>query len=222
MLYSAAMTQEPPSGHPAGQPAPAAPHAYPVQPAWEQPQPPREKAGWGGTLGVMGVLLFVTFGGFLFGGAGAGQLGGGVGLGQPVPVASGVTMRLAEGWSVTDTLADPPGIILTGPGGNVLAAAPGAGSVAETLELYVERILRPEARQLSLGEPAPIDLPSGDAAILPYVGVFREVVTPLEGEVTAVATPSGVGVVVDGWAPEGTYVTIREQVVAMAGTVEAG
>ena len=233
MLYSAAMSQEPPSGQPGDQPQAQPPQAqppyagqpqypYPQQPAW-QPPPPREKAGWGGTLGVTGVLLVVTLGGFLFGGgAGAGQLGGEVTLVETVQVTGGVTMQIPEGWSIAQPLENPPGIILTGPGGNALVGVPGSGPPLALIEFYVNEVLAPEANQLSVGDAQQIELASGEAWAAPYVGVFPDVAAPLEGEVIGIATPGGTGVVVDGWAPEGTYVTIREQVVAMAGSVSVG
>jgi hypothetical protein len=36
-----------------------------------------------------------------------------------------------------------------------------------------------------------------------YVGVFGDVQTPVEGEITAVVSPTGTGVVFDAWAPSG-------------------
>ena len=197
---------------------------YPQQPAWQPPAVPREPAGWGGTLGLMGVLLFVTLGGFLFGGGAAPAVGGDVALGEPVAVADGVSVQVAEGWTVAQQVENPvPGIIFSGPGGNAFVAVPqGSGSVEQLLEFYVNDILAPQADQISVGEAQPRGLASGSALSANYVGVFPDVGAPLEGEVTAIVAPTGVGVVVDGWAPEGTYSGIQDQVLAMANSVVTG
>jgi hypothetical protein len=170
----------------------------------------------------MAVLLFVTLGGFLFGGS-SGAVAGDVVLGEQVPVTENVAIQLAEGWSVTQQAENPPGVILTGPGGNALVGAPpGSGPPESLLEFYVNEILAGQADQLSVGEAEPLGLASGSALAASYIGVFPDVGTPLEGQVVAVVSPSGIGVVVDGWAPQGAYVGIRDQVLAMANSVVTG
>ena len=196
---------------------------YPQQPAWQPPARPKEPAGWGGTLGLMGVLLFLTLGGFLFGGGAAPAVGGDVALGEAVPVVEGVSIQVAEGWTIAQQVENPPGIILGGPGGNVFVAVPqGSGTAEDLLEFYVNDILAPQADQISVGEAQSRELASGSSLSANYVGVFPEAGTPLEGEVTAIIGPNGTGVVVDGWAPEGTYSAIQDQVLAMANTVVTG
>jgi hypothetical protein len=165
------------------------------------------------------VLLFVTLGGFLFGGS-SGAVAGDVVLGSPVAVTENVSIQLAEGWTVAQALQNPPGIVVTGAGGNALIGVPpGSGAPDDLLEFYVNEILASEAQQLSVGEAEPLGLASGSALAASYVGVFPDVGAPLEGQVIAIVAPTGVGVVVDGWAPEGTYISIEDQVLAMANSV---
>jgi hypothetical protein len=169
----------------------------------------------------MAVIFFVTLGGFLFSGLPSGSsLAGEVEVGEPVDVGNFVTIQPAAGWEVTDEVADPQGVILSGGNGLLLVGVPGGvGSPQEMVELYVSGYLEPQSSQLSVGGSEPLALPAGPAAIASYVGVFEGVDVPIEGEVIGIIGDSGTAVVLDGWAPEGTYAIVRDQVAAMAETV---
>jgi hypothetical protein len=182
-----------------------------------EPKPRR----WLPLLGLMGVIVFVTLGGFLFsGGAATPVFAGDVEVGTPVEVAQGVTIQPARGWEVTDQVDDPPGVVLAGGSGRLLAGVPGGtGSPEELLNFYVSGYLEPQASQLSVGDAEPVSLPAGTAVLASYAGVFEGVAVPLEGEVIAIVAPLGVGVVLDGWAQQGSYELVRDQVLAMAESV---
>jgi hypothetical protein len=170
------------------------------------------------------VLAFVVFGGFLFAGdpGAAGQeLTDGGEPGEPIPVAPGVTLFPPAGWTVQEQFQDPPGVRLIAGAGNLLALVRGGGGDPQALlDEYVTQILEPEASQLSVSEIQSVPLPSGLPALrIAYLGVFEGVEAPLEGEVTVVVA-SGNSVAFDGWAPEGQYPAIREDVRTMVETAE--
>lgn len=187
------------------------------------PLTPPPPARWLPLIGLMAVILFVTFGGFLFSGIPEGSaLGGEVEVGNPVEIAGRVTIRPAGGWEVASANEDPlpPGVQLTGGGGWLLAAVPvGTGTPEELVEFYVSTYLEPQASQLSVGSAEPLTHSAGSALTASYVGAFEGVGVPLEGEVIAIVAPSGVGVVLDGWAQQGTYGAVSDQVAAMAASV---
>ena len=54
------------------------------------------------------------------------------------------------------------------------------------------------------GQVEPVRLANGlTGSRIAYVGLFGDVQTPVEGEITTVVSPLGTGVVFDGWAPNG-------------------
>jgi hypothetical protein len=69
----------------------------------------------------------------------------------------------------------------------------------------VGEVLEPDAEQFQVSEEVePIRLASGlTGTRIAYVGLFGDVQAPVEGEVTAVVSASGAGVIFDGWAPAG-------------------
>jgi hypothetical protein len=196
-------------------------------PAGTRPPPPPAPAGpkeakWIPPIVALVVLLFVVFGGFLFAGepGAAGQELTEGEPGEPVPVAPGVTLFPPVGWSVQEQFQDPPGVRLTSGAGNLLVLVRGGGDPRVLLEEYVTQILEPDASQLSISQAEPVPLPSGAPAVrIAYLGVFEGVQSPLEGEVTVIAT-SGNAVAFDGWAPEGLFAAIRRDVRTMVETAE--
>jgi hypothetical protein len=170
----------------------------------------------------LAVILFVTLGGFLFGGgAGVGDTGE-TSLGEPIAVSSEVRFRPAEGWAVEERGADPPQVRLTADiGALYVIAAGGATGPEALLEEYVAEVLEPQASQLSVSEPEAMTIPgTGPGVRVTYAGLFEGAGTPLEGEVAAATSPQGNGVVLDGWAPEGQYVVVRSDVRAMVNSAE--
>lgn len=183
--------------------------------------PPERQARWLPLLALLGVMAFVTLGGFLFSGSPAGTaFAGDVEVGSAVEVAHGVTIQPAAGWQIAEPVVSPQGVVLEGGNGRLLVGVPGGiGSPEELVAYYASNFLEPQASQLSVGEVEPLSLPAGPAAVARYVGLFEGVATPIEGEVIGIVSPSGTAVVLDGWASQGNYGPVHDQVVAMAASV---
>ncbi len=162
--------------------------------------PPRERR-WLPAFLVAVALSVVVFGGYLAAGALSAPAG------RPVSVAGAVRVSPLSGWFVAVRSASPPGVELTRGSGNldVLAIRFGGNAFGLTHE-YVNQVLEPNADRLSLSRQVDrVTLSSGLSGVrISYVGLFgRRGQTATEGEVTAVVSPAGIGVVFDGWAPQG-------------------
>jgi len=183
------------------------------------PPLPKRPSTWLPLIGLLAVILFVTFGGFFFSGIPSG-VAGEVEVGTAVEVSAGVTIQPAEGWAVLERNTNPPGVRLRGGNGFLDASAHTAPATPEELvQLYVSEYLEGQSSQLSVGTIEPLSLTAGPAAVVTYVGVFQDVDVPLEGEVIGVLGPSGTAAVVDAWSQEGLYPTVRDQVRAMAASL---
>lgn len=183
---------------------------------------PEKHARWLPLIGLVAVIAFVTLGGFLFSGSGAETTFAPdeVEVGNPTPIAGGVVVSPAAGWEQAQPSDDPPGIVLSNGTGWLLAGVPsGSGTPQELLNFYVVTYLEPTASQLSVGTVESFASPTGEAVVASYVGVFDGVAVPIEGQVIAIVGASGVGVALDGWAAQGSYGTVRDQVETMAATV---
>jgi hypothetical protein len=147
---------------------------------------------------VVGVIVAVLFGGYVFAAALSEPTG------PPVDVGGVVRVEPLSGWTVAGRSQDPPGVRLSRGGGTLDVAAFGfTGDADALLRAYLER-LEPQTEHLSLGAVGGVRLPSGlTGARVHYVGTFGDVQTPIEGELTSVVSPSGVGVVFNGWSAEG-------------------
>ncbi|MBI2237945.1 MAG: hypothetical protein HYU54_05385 [Actinobacteria bacterium] len=174
----------------AGRPAPSSPRL---------PAGPPERR-WLPSLGVLAVILAVVFGGYVTAAALSTPAG------PPVSVGGVVRVSPLSGWAPAARFDNPPGIRLTRGSGNLdlLAALPFSGTALDLSHEYVDRVLTPNAERLSVSRQVEeVRLRSGLTGIrVFYVGAFGRQ-TPIEGEVTAVVSPSGVGIVFDGWAPGG-------------------
>jgi hypothetical protein len=177
------------------------------------------------SIGVLAVILFVALGGFLVAGdptAAGDEITGNEGTpGAPVQVGP-VSIRPGPGWSIAEQIPDPPQLRLTkGAAHLYVVIPPGQASPEGHLQAYVDEVLAPQARQLSVSPIEAVELPSGQPAVLlSYVGSFEGVASPLEGEVLALVSPSGTPVVFDGWAPEGLWVGARDEVRTMVSGAE--
>ena len=162
------------------------------------------------------VLVGVVFGGYVTAGALSSTAGG------PVDVAGLVRVRPPAGWEIGERFSDPPVVRLTRGGGNLdVAAGSFAGSAEALMREYVSGSLEPQAEQLSVSGVEAVRLASGLRAVrVSYVGTFRDVPVPIEGEVTAVVSDSGVGVIFDGWASSGQLQSVRGDVRTMIETAE--
>ena len=186
------------------------------------PPPPSPPARWLPLIGLLAVMLFVTFGGFLFSGVPSGYADD-TPAGEPVEVSGGVTIRPAAGWVVHEALESPPGVrIVGGDDGNGFLDAsihPPAATAEEVVLRYVAEYLELQATQLSVGTVEPMSVPGGSAAVVSYVGVFEGVEGKLEGEVIGIPGTSGTAVILDAWSQEGLYATVQDQVHEMARSV---
>lgn len=164
------------------------------------PAPPLRPRRWIPVL-VLGVVMAgVVTGGYLLSDV-VGQI-----RGEPVTVSTSVQVTPLPGWELAQRFGDPPGIRLTSGSTSLdVVTIPFTGSHVDLLSSYVEEILESDAEQFRVSEEVePVRLASGlTGSRIAYVGLFGDVQAPIEGEVTAVVSPSGVGVIFDGWAPAG-------------------
>ena len=199
---------------PPGAPA-TAPNGTPPPPP--PPKAPGE-ARWLPTALSLVVLLFVSFGGFVVAGdtSAATQeiTGDETEPGEPIELVPGVVIHPPQGWSVTRPEGQAPSLRLaSGIAQMYIVVSPVAGDPVQQLDAYLNEVLVPQASQISTSPAESIDLPSGHpAAYFAYLGSFEGVNAPLEGEVAAVVAPSGTAVVIDGWAPEGQFVSVQQDV----------
>jgi hypothetical protein len=189
------------------------------QPAWPAPPPPPPRAPrearWIPTGVVLLIMVFISFGGFLFAGetgAVGAEITGGGGPGAPIQLGSGVVIHPPSGW-VAEPSPDSPEVRLSNGVGQMYAtASPVTGSPEQQLQAYIDQVLSPQASQLSVTEIQAIEHPAGDAAFVAYIGTFEGVSAPLEGEVASVVGPGGSALILDGWAPEGQFIAVRDDV----------
>ncbi len=172
--------------------------------------PPRERA----VLPV--VVLVAVLGAVVFGGYALSDAIASPGAG-PVDVGAVVRVQPPPGWGVASQSSDPASVRLTRGSGTLdVLGGSFSGSPEDLLRVYVTRNLEPQADQLSVSRPEPVRLDSGLTGLrVSYVGTFHEVPTPIEGEVTAVVSSSGNGVIFDAWAPSGVLGSVLEDVHAM-------
>jgi hypothetical protein len=164
------------------------------------PEPPGRERRWLPVVAVVAVMSVVVAGGHLVADA-LGRAGG-----AAVAVSPAVEVTPLPGWELAERFPDPPGVRLTrGAASLDVISIAFAGTDAELLAEYVRGVLEPDAEQLQVSEqPERVDLGSGlTGSRIAYVGLFGDVQASIEGEVTAVVSPSGTGVVFDGWAPAG-------------------
>jgi hypothetical protein len=157
---------------------------------------------WLPTLVVLGVILTVVTGGYVVAAALSEPTG------APVDVGGVVLLQPLSGWRSAGSRVVqgfPFARITRGSGNLDTVVVPGAGGSDVSMATeYVDNVLRSQLRRLSVSDrPERVTLSSGESAVrLSYVGL-TDTGTSVEGEVTALVTPGGDGVVFDGWAPEG-------------------
>jgi hypothetical protein len=164
------------------------------------PAPQLRKRRWIPVVALAGVLAAVTTGGYLTSDA-LGEIRGGA-----VAVGTSVRVTPFPGWELAGRSTDPDRIRLTSGSTSLdVVAFPFEGTDVDLLGRYVDDVLEPDAEQFRVSEEVePVRLASGlTGSRIAYVGLFGDVQAPIEGEVTAVVSPSGEGVILDGWAPAG-------------------
>ena len=164
------------------------------------PAPPLRQRRWIPVVVLVAVMTGVVSGGYLTSDA-LGETSGGT-----VTVSASVRITPLPGWVLAERFGDPPGIRLTSGSTSLdVATIPFTGTDVDLLASYVNQVLEPDAEQFQVSEEVePIRLASGlTGTRIAYVGLFGDVQAPIEGEVTAVVSPSGAGVIFNGWAPAG-------------------
>jgi hypothetical protein len=145
--------------------------------------------------------------------------------GQPptgaIEVADGIAITPAPGWQV---VSRDEGRLRLGHGSSFMDVlpAPGEDDPRATLDSYVDEVLRQDSTQLSVGEPEPAEgVPAGFRGFrVGYLGRFVDVVAPLEGEVIALVTDDGRGLVLDVWTGQGELRLLRDDLDFMLGSLE--
>jgi hypothetical protein len=181
------------------------------------PAPPLRHRRWIPVAALAVVLAAVTSGGYLTADA-LGEVRGGA-----VAVNASVRVTPFPGWELAGRLSDPDRIRLTSGSTSLdVAALPFDGTDVDLLRQYVDNILEPDAEQFRVSEEVePVRLASGlTGSRIAYVGLFGDVQAPIEGEVTAVVSPSGQGVIFDGWAPAGQLQFEIDEIDAMIDRAE--
>ena len=164
------------------------------------PAPPLRQRRWIPVVVLVAVMTGVVSGGYLTSDA-LGETSG-----ETVMVSASVRITPLPGWVLAERFGDPPGIRLTSGSTSLdVATIPFTGTDVDLLASYVNQVLEPDAEQFQVSEEVePIRLASGlTGTRIAYVGLFGDVQAPIEGEVTAVVSPSGAGVIFNGWAPAG-------------------
>jgi hypothetical protein len=164
------------------------------------PAPPLRHRRWIPVVVLVAVIAGVVSGGYVTSEA-LGET-----TGDTVTVSASVRITPLAGWELAERFGDPPGIRLTSGSTSLdVATIPFTGTDVDLLASYIDQVLEPDAEQFQVSEEVePIRLASGlTGTRIAYVGLFGDVQAPIEGEVTAVASPSGAGVIFNGWAPAG-------------------
>jgi hypothetical protein len=147
-------------------------------------------------------------------------------VGPPVGIPGVVGVRPLSGWVVADTTVSfegAPSFQLTRGNGNLIVSVrePYRGD-PETLADAYRAFLSDRLSQLSVSSGLePVRLRSGQTGIrFAYIGVAADSGTSVEGEVTVLVTPSGHGIVFNGWAPAGLLSFVRSDVRTMVAEAE--
>ena len=164
------------------------------------PAPPLRHRRWIPVVVLVAVMAGVVSGGYVTSDA-LGET-----TGDTVTVSASVRITPLAGWELAERFGDPPGIRLTSGSTSLdVATIPFTGTDVDLLASYIDQVLEPDAEQFQVSEEVePVRLTSGlTGTRIAYVGLFGDVQAPIEGEVTAVVSPSGAGVIFNGWAPAG-------------------
>lgn len=194
-----------------------------VPPPPPPPARPRERK-WAPVFVILGVLAVVTLGGLPFVAPGINAVGGTTEPGVPIEVAPGVTVTPLAGWQIGETVSPEHRLrLIKGNGFLDLFSVSAVGSSEDVYLAYVNDVLGPETTQLQFQEdPEPVGLDGGlEGARGGYSGTFEGVSAPIEGEVTGVLTLSGGAFAFDGWAQQGQFGQIAEEVREMVESMEA-
>jgi hypothetical protein len=181
------------------------------------PPPPLRERRWIPAIALVALIVGVVSGGHVLSDALGETRAGAVAVGDSVVITP------LPGWELAERFEDPTGIRLTSGSASLdVAELPFGGTDVDLLREYVDNVLAPQAEQLRLSEEVePVRLANGlTGSRIAYVGLFGDVQTPVEGEITTVVSPLGTGVVFDGWAPTGQLNLALDDLHAMIETTE--
>lgn len=168
-------------------------------------QPPK---GWIATLVVALLMIGIVGGGFVAENAVANEPR------HQVDVQGVVITPMAE-WEFAGRSDDGNTILLTnGSGSLAIEVVPGTDVVAA---LNSKRDEWESTGTVTTADPEPVTVGSRSGYRLDYTGTFEDVSTAVEGTVTGIAG-NGRVVLFDGWAGEGQYPTVSDDIDAMIGS----
>lgn len=187
--------------------------------------------GWRGTIALAASIALLVLGTQIINAAiptptkGPQGPGNGDTGGAGVTVAKRVVVHPASGWTVEGTLGTIPGIRLTrgDVSLDVRETTWTEGGPATFLDSYIARIIKPDTTQF--------DLTSAEATVVAnqykgiratYVGLFKGVANPIEGQMTGVVFKDGLAIVFDAWAPQGSLTGSLADIKTMIDTTEVG
>jgi hypothetical protein len=168
---------------------------------------------WLPLFGVAAVLLAVVGGGLLAEKALA------TAAGPPVGVANAVSVRPLSGWRVAGRVhvRGIPDLRITRGNGNLDVLATSFSGGSELLVRgYLRQVVAPQAQQLQVSAVFDtVRIGHGVVAVRGrYIGLFGDRAAPIEGEVTGLVV-GGEGILFDGWAPEGLFQYVQDDIHTM-------
>ncbi len=184
-------------------------------------RPPGTAARWLPASAVLGVLIVTSFGGFAVSAALSEPAG------PPVSIPGEVSVQPLRGWEPTEAgvISGRPVVRVTRGSGTLAVVAWGsvAGDPASLAIEVVEVLLRDQLDQLSVSEELSSVTAGGlEGQRFTFVGIDRGTGVAVEGEITAVVTPAGRGVVFLALAPEGSLAFVDEDLRAMISMASLG
>jgi hypothetical protein len=181
-----------------------------------QASPPSSRRGrWTGPLAVVLVLSILGFGGYAVD-VPLSDL-----TASPITVGGDVRIVPLSGWRVAQRSAG--GISLTRGGGNLQITTGSFGSdPEELLTAYLRESVEPQAPHLEVSRTIEqVRLNSGLTGVrVGYLAASTSSATQIEGEVTAVVSPTGKGAVFNAWAPAALFPFEKGDVDHMIATAE--
>ena len=195
--------------------APAQPSRRPAD-ALQASQPASRRARWVGPLAVVLMLSILGLGGYAID-VPLSDL-----TGRPITVGGEVRIVPLSGWRVTQGSAGDA-VSLTRGGGNLqITTGPFSSEPEELLTAYVREVVQPHASHLEVSRTTkPVKLDSGATGVrVGYLAASTASAIQIEGEVTAVVSPTGRGAVFNAWAPRALFPFERGDVDHMIATAE--
>jgi hypothetical protein len=193
----------------------ADPMRYRATPLQATPAASR-RTRWTGPLAVVLVLSILGFGGYAVD-VPLSDL-----TASPITVGGDVRIVPLSGWRVAQRPARG-GISLTRGGGNLqITTGSFSGQPEELLTAYLREVVQPQASQLEVSKTiGQVRLDSGLTGLrVGYLAASTSSAIQIEGEVTAVVSPSGKGAVFNAWAPRVLFPFERGDVDHMIATAE--